>query len=87
MSMEALQVQVSNSGEEKTLNPEESHEDFQDDHPEDQQGRSIKRRIRVGKKYHHIKNTIRKQLISRVESKGEKIIDVLSTVFGILLIA
>eukprot|EP00331_Platyophrya_macrostoma_P019271 CAMPEP_0176475470 /NCGR_PEP_ID=MMETSP0127-20121128/43622_1 /TAXON_ID=938130 /ORGANISM="Platyophrya macrostoma, Strain WH" /LENGTH=331 /DNA_ID=CAMNT_0017871065 /DNA_START=31 /DNA_END=1026 /DNA_ORIENTATION=+ len=44
--------------------------------PGDSQEKNIKRRIRVGKKYHHIKNTIRKQLISRVESKGEKIIEV-----------
>ena len=42
------------------------------------ESRVIKRRIRVGKKYHHIQNNIRKQLINRVEKKGERIIEVLS---------
>lgn len=41
------------------------------------QERVIKRRIRIGKKYHHVQNNVRKQLINRVEKKGEKIIHVI----------
>ena len=41
-----------------------------------EESREIKRRIRIGKKYHHVQNNLRKQMIDRVEKKGEKIIDV-----------
>ena len=36
----------------------------------------VKRRVRIGKKYHHISNTTRRELIERVEYNGETIIQV-----------
>ena len=46
--------------------------------PQSGEANVIKRRIRVGEKYHHVTNAIRKELIQRVEKAGEKIIQVYS---------
>ena len=62
-----MNLEVQNESSTRTMETEEQRP----------QERVIKRRIRIGKKYHHVQNNVRKQLINRVEKKGEKIIHVI----------